>query len=138
MACATTGAYQEDIGDFQRYQVMPTMDMQRYIDTPEVISALLKTPRPLRPTDRDFLTINTDLNGDGRPDIVGTVDNFKFKENGTYPLYILIGNQYDYDIMDSTPRIRSFKVKVLDTSTNGFKDISADGKIYKFDGKKYE
>ncbi|PLX67937.1 MAG: hypothetical protein C0603_07430 [Denitrovibrio sp.] len=124
--------------DFYKYQVNSNTVLERFAFQPEVMRSIVTTPISLKPTDEDFLTITTDLNNDGNDDIIGTIDHYKFRKDNTLHLYILISKDNYFISLNDSPRIRSLNLKVLTTSTRGYKDLSVDGKIYKFDGTNYK
>lgn len=124
-------------GTFLRNQVHSNTALMRYIDTHRVRFQQEHTLRPFRLTERELLTMETDLNSDGNKDIIGTVDNFKFEEYGGYPLYLLIKDEYSYHRIKTDARTAMFNIEVLGTASNGYKDISVDGNVIRFDGEIY-
>jgi len=137
--CASLSSqYPPDTGDLYQNQVHQLTVIKRFAYTPHIIRQMSRTPGILKPTDSDFYSIETDLNADGRPDVIGLIDHRLFKDAGGHILYILIKNDYDYTQIEPNLHVSSLKVNVLNTITNGFKDLSAGGKIYRYNGNYYE
>jgi len=125
-------------GDLYRYQQSEIDAVKREAYTQPVINRISRMPAGLRPTSDDFLTFSSDLNNDGKPDIIGTIDHYIFKENGTYPLFIMIKDGYGYKRISEDLRVSSFVVKPLLTTANGFSDLQIGDKILRFNGYNYE
>lgn len=137
-ACSGTGNRYSATSDFYYQQVHENGRLEDAVFTPLFVLRLKSTPYSLRPTEDDFLTAEADLNNDGRMDIIGTINHFKFEQNGTYPLYIFIADEYGHREMENNPRISSFELKVLDTASNGYRDFSAGERIFRYNGTNYE
>ncbi|PLX70891.1 MAG: hypothetical protein C0602_05150 [Denitrovibrio sp.] len=137
ISCANV-TYGGKTGSFLRHQVHNNTVLERFVMQPKQKFRQKFTLPPFRLTEEDFLTLNADLNNDGIKDIIGTLDNFKFQQNGAYPLYILIANDYSFHKIETQARTQSFDIKVLDATSNGFNDISVDGNIIKYDGDVYK
>lgn len=125
-------------GTFDRNQVKPAGVLERFVMQPNVLAEQKRTLKPFKLAQREFLTMEADLNNDGQKDIIGTVDNSKFKTEKGYPLYILIKDEYSYHQIDTDARTLKFNVKVLDIDSNGFKDLLVDGTIIKYDKSVYK
>lgn len=137
-SCTNIGSRYSINSDFYRNQVVSNTVLRQYAYTPRIKAILSRTPVLLQPKDTDFLTASTDLNGDGHEDIIGTITHYHFEKDGKYPLYIFIKNKYSYDQLPLAIYVRTLDLKVLDSKTNGYRDISIAGKIYRFDGKNYK
>jgi len=137
-ACGANTNVVSPTNDLLHSQVHEITVLNRYAITPSMEFQFAHTPQMLRPTDNDILTTKVDLNDDGLKDVIGTIDNYKFKDHGKYPLFIILKDEYNYHQLQKPIYIERFSLKVLNTSTNGFKDISVDGKILKYDGNKYD
>ncbi|MGE4317313.1 MAG: hypothetical protein AB7E96_00300 [Deferribacterales bacterium] len=99
---------------------------------------VMMTPQNLRPEPDDFKIFEADLNGDGRLDFIASTYHYLFSDNRTYPLYVMIKDDYSYTMLPDTPRIPYFDIKSLPDMTNGYHDIAIAGKVYKFDGTTYK
>lgn len=129
--CAQTGFEDHNIA-LQTYM----WNMVVYTKSEQI--KLQTTSPALRPTPDDIKIYVTDLNDDGRPDFVATIDNFLYYQHKTYPLYIMIaGNYHSYSQLGAVQRISTFDIKALPESTNGFLNLSAGKKLLIFDGKNY-
>lgn len=92
----------------------------------------------MRPVIDDIKIFSTDLNGDGKPDIVAAIDSFIYRQNGTCPVYIMISGGYDsYTQLGAPVRINTFDADALKTVHNGYRDLVLSGNTYIFNGKDY-
>ncbi|MGE4267618.1 MAG: hypothetical protein AB7F25_09295 [Deferribacterales bacterium] len=93
---------------------------------------------PFQPLPSDIAVYETDLNEDGKPDFIASIIHFRYYEKGTYPLYVMMQDDYNgYTPMKLTQRTANFDVKVLPEKSNGMQNIMVDGKVLLFDGKTY-
>lgn len=99
----------------------------------------LETTAPsLRPAPDDIKVYLSDLNGDSKDDFVASVNNFLYKKDGAYAIYVMLADKYGYTQIAAEPGIKTFDIKALDTSHNGMKDFEASGQTYIYDGKSYK
>ncbi|ADD66833.1 hypothetical protein Dacet_0026 [Denitrovibrio acetiphilus DSM 12809] len=138
LACAPANHRFSPQSDFYYDRIHHHTLIERYAYTQSVKIQLSLTPELLRPQESDFLSAGADLNNDGREDVIATINHRKFREDGTYPLYIYVKNDYSYDVLKDLPRISSFNMQVLETATLGYKDIKVDNRVLKYNGKTYE
>lgn len=93
---------------------------------------------PLRPQPEDFIIYETDLNNDGKLDFIASINHFLFSDNGTYPLYIMIADEYGgYTPMPDLPRIKFFDVSISDGSSP-YPELTIACKIYRYNGFSYK
>lgn len=113
--------------------------MWRFVyNTPLERAKIQFAQEPLQPQPSDIAVYETDLNEDGKPDFIASIIHFKYYENGTYPLYIMMQDNYGgYAPMKISQRTANFDVKVLPEKSNGMQNIMVDGKPLLFDGKTY-
>jgi hypothetical protein len=138
-ACGTnTGSRLKPESDLYRSQVIPITVVKRFIYTPEIKRALSLTPITLRPTNDDFLTIESDINDDGRMDIITIIQHYHFAEGGMYNIYILLKTEHDYQLLPKLSHTHSLDLKILPSKTNGFHDIQSSLYVMKFNGEFYE
>lgn len=94
---------------------------------------------PLRPQADDFKIYEADLNHDGKMDFIASIEHFIFNENGTYPLYVMIADDFNgYTPLPDLPRIPFFDVKTLGSATDGFPDLLIACRIYSYNGFTYK
>jgi hypothetical protein len=75
-----------------------------------------------------------DLNGDGKPEIVGQLDS-AYLCGGQGPCFFVVSA--DGKLLFSAPGVNS--AEALATSTNGWRDLRFDGQaVWKYNGKQYE
>ena len=94
---------------------------------------------PLRPQPDDFKIYEIDLNHDGKMDFLASIENFMFNEKGTYPLYIMIADDFGgYTPLPDAPRIDFFDVSVFSESDIPFPDLIIACKTYHYNGFTYK
>lgn len=124
--------------DFYRNQIIEQNVITKYIYDIDTERELSRTPIMLRPTEYDFLTISTDLNNDGKQDIIAAIDHYKFKENGKYKVYIFLRTDFDYKQIRPYILTKTLDLKVLDSMTRGFKELSTSEHVFTYDGNSYK
>jgi hypothetical protein len=108
------------------------------IDRPEERAKILFASEPLKPRSSDIAVYETDLNEDGKTDFIASIIHFRYYDNGTYPLYIMMQDDYNsYKPMKLTQRTENFDIKILPEKSNGMQNLMVDGKVLLFDGKTY-
>jgi len=99
---------------------------------------IIFSSEPFQPLPSDIAVYETDLNEDGKPDFIASMIHFRYYEKGTYPLYIMMQNDFNsYTPMKLNQRTTNFDIKVLPEKSNGMQNIMVDGKVLLFDGKTY-
>ena len=113
--------------------------MWRFVfQTPGEQLKIMFASEPFQPLPSDIAVYETDLNEDGKPDFIASIIHFRYYENGTYPLYVMMQDNYGgYTPMKLTQRTANFDIKVLPEKSNGMQNIMVDGKPLLFDGKTY-
>ncbi|WP_303849526.1 hypothetical protein [Seleniivibrio woodruffii] len=113
--------------------------MWRFVfQTPAEQLKIIFSSEPFQPLPSDIAVYETDLNEDGKPDFIASIIHFRYYENGTYPLYIMMRDNYGgYTPTKLSQRTANFDVKVLPEKSNGMQNIMVDGKPLLFDGKTY-
>jgi len=139
ISCASTGNIYKQKGDFDQYQIHEIDVLKRMVyNQPDIEGLMRSTPSALQPQEWDFLTASADLNGDGKPDIIGAVNHYKFmNKDGAYPIYIMPATEHDYTVQEEPPYVMSFDITILDSVTNGYRDIRAGKRVLKYNGTTY-
>jgi len=139
IACTSGAGMNQSAKDqFMRNQVIENSVLSRFVLQPSVKFEQRFTLEPFKLTERELLTFQTDLNSDGKMDIIGSLDNIKFKDSNGYPIYIIIADEYSYHQIPTDIRTEKFNLKVLSSKSNGFHDISVDGKVIAYDHSVYK
>jgi len=123
--------------DFYYEQVTDHSVIDTYVMTPAVKQELHPVPASLRPTSSDYLTISTDINNDGKDDVLATINHYRFNDKGKHKLYVFVKNDYGYTQLKPYSLIDSYDLKVLESTTNGFRDLSVNGTILRYNGTTY-
>jgi hypothetical protein len=113
--------------------------MWRFVfQTPAEQLKIVFASEPFQPLPSDIAVYETDLNEDGKPDFIASIIHFRYYVNGTYPLYVMMQDNYGgYTPMKLAQRTANFDIKVLPEKSNGMQNIMVDGKPLLFDGKTY-
>jgi hypothetical protein len=138
VSCGGLGNKYSADSDFYYNQVTEQNVIDTYIFDEKMKRELMFTPPLLRPTYTDYLTINADLNGDGKKDILAAVNHRKFMEDGKYRIYVFIANDYGFTQLKPYFLSDTLNIKVLGTSSQGMAELSAGERVFKYDGTTYK